>query len=162
MPVRIEKDGWAVTGDSPQDLAMGIAAVQEALNGGTSRPKPATPVPPPSPPANSAGKREKRQKVAKDERVRPTEAEMRETALAFLRAIQAAPEGIYGNDLRLALGLTDPKALGGSMASINRAISAAGFDPEPDAYARGRNINGRIWTPGDKIGKVIAAMNSKD
>jgi hypothetical protein len=157
MTVRIEKDGWVVSGDTPEDLAIGIAAVQQALAAGNGKPTALsiTREKPAKPPTRSPGSRGRSD--------RPSDDEMQATTLTFLTTIRdGGDRGVYGESLRIALGLKDGRAMGGSMASINRTITDAGFEPEPDAYRRTRDTEGRRWQPGQKIDKVIGALNKKD
>jgi len=141
---------------------MGIAAIQAAL-----APRPAAPaIPQPPAPARRDAENGRRSRLAqeiirRDRSDRPSEQDLREATLKFLRAIRdGGDQGVYGEALRIVLGLESGRALGGAMSGINRTITNAGFNPEPDVYHRTRDLEGRRWQPGRRIASAITSIEA--
>jgi hypothetical protein len=105
MTVRIEKDGWVITGSTRAELQMGIEAMQRALQ------QPAEETPkrgPGRPPKNGVSK------------AKQTEQDSKELALGFLRALnEAGRAGITSDRLAEAVKLTNRRALGPTVRRVD-------------------------------------------
>lgn len=81
--------------------------------------------------------------------------------LDFLRAIVAAPpDGADSEMMKRALGVTEPKALGGRSAVINRLIESTGFRLH-QVYDNTRTAKGRFWKSRKAIDDVIAEIERR-
>ena len=84
-----------------------------------------------------------------------------EAAVIFLKALDDAwPEGVSGDVLCNALGLSHPKALGGRLALINEFIKESGFDADKVYFMRrdSKNEGKRTWFAGMDSGKLRAQL----
>ena len=146
MTVQIKKDGWEISGDSIQDLKLGIAAVQDVLNGevGSGKRRPGRPRKRPTHDEIASQRLEKRKKAA----------------VAYLKAIQGEPSGIAASALVIALGIKSTRAIGSAALVVNRTLAEAGFKPAV-VYAWEKKVgHEKIWSPKPRIAEAITAVEN--
>lgn len=84
-----------------------------------------------------------------------------EATSIFLKALDDAwPEGVSGDVLCSALGLSHPKALGGRLALINEYIKEAGFEADNVYFMKrdSKNEGKRTWYAGTDSGNLRKQM----
>jgi len=82
-----------------------------------------------------------------------------EAAFKFLSAIRdAGQSGADSETMMKALGIDQPKALGGRSAIINRFIESTGHT-QAQVYDNKRTSAGRFWKPRKHLGDVIDVIS---
>ena len=91
------------------------------------------------------------------------DAEAIKLSYAFLKAIvkatQEGEEGASADDLMKALGITQPKALGGRTVKVRNFLAKIGFNPD-EIYSNPRVVGEeRVWIAGP-TNKILEAMEA--
>jgi len=146
MAIHVEKDGWKVTGDSLEELELGIAAVQRALERDAQRVTRG--------PGRPRG-RTKNGRAAANRKFQET----KKTILAFLRTINGATEGATAEDLVTALKLKHKRALGSPAGVVNRTLESLRFEPTTVYVAEKKFNQPRRWYPRPRIEDAIEAID---
>ncbi len=147
MAVEIRKNGWVVRGDSKEDLAMGIAAVEEALSRAEQ-------------PARRGRPRGKAVKTeTQDQRKR---REQYERVLTFLKTIAGSQDGTTTGPLLKALGIKRPTELGSPVNRMNRILEGLSIEPSTVYRAKRRgNDSGKTWYSGPRMREAIQAIEEE-
>lgn len=148
MSVRIEKDGWIVTGDTLDELELGIEAVQRALS--KTR-------------GNGLYTAEKRgpgrpRTRGVDALASERQRNSRARAIQFMRAIlDAGNVGVAADVIAEKTGAKSKKGIGIVVSAANRVLADLPVKAA-SAYRSERNTDGRRWFPGPKLAHVLAQL----
>ena len=149
MAVQVEKDGWKVSGDTLEELEIGIAAVQRALVGSLSPAKRG--------PGRPPGKTQDGKAAAMR-----NFAEHKEATLAILRTISGARTGVTADDLVSALKLKHARALGSPMGLANRILEGLQFKPTTVYVAKKEYNEPKRYYPKARIEEAIEAVENME
>ncbi len=155
MTVRIEKDGWSIAGDSLEDLAIGIKAVQLALNGAPTKPPVSTPQVVSRPRILPT----RRRHVVVPPPPETTDAHRLSIASKILRAMRDNEPETTTGPLMEAVGTDSGKQFGGMAAATNRVIESVGYKVD-DVYTARRLGKKRFWRAGRLIDECINTLDA--
>lgn len=141
MSLRIEKHGWTVSGDTPEELAAGIAAVEQVIAGGPPKPKRGRP---PGPTSSTQAKLRERLRLI----------------LRHLEAISSAADGISQTDLMLVMGWEDSRQIGSQASSTNSLLRDLGFGPT-QVYEKTRVGGKSRWYRTELTAQAISVVEEK-
>ena len=155
MAVRIEKDGWSVSGATLDELQIGIQAVQSALTrtdtsslanaGKADRPKPA------GRPRGSGGKTAEQRRKKQQKR--------QQLAVEFLRELKKHPAGVPSSQMAKKLDL-HPKGIGNVFLTIESMAKAIPIPVEEIFVSEKKNSTdpSKTLTPKERIGEAITGL----
>lgn len=141
MSVRIEKDGWTITGSSKTDLQMGIEAVQRALENNT----------------DTEGRkrgRPPRNGVSPKER----DKDFQGTVLNILNAISDNAHGIDAAMLMKVAKITSQFTIGPTMRKVSNVLHNDLKLNQKSVYDVEGYTKSKRWVPRDNIQAAIKKL----
>jgi len=155
MTIRIEKDGWIVSGDTPDELQTAVAIIQRTLAQRQTAIAIAAAAPkrrgrPPKLDSESTEKQE----IDREER-------MFNATLRFLSAIADSDDSrVASPQLQQMLGLKQPRAVGAFARIANQCLDKIALKKE-DVYTSFKVGTERIWKGKSRIREAVSEIRSR-
>ena len=145
MSIVIERDGWKISGNTISDLAMGVAAVQQALQsteptGGRAGGR--TPKAPQNGGMTDTANKERR----------------KTKVIPFLRAIANAPGGITATKLVETAKMGGKVMIGAHAKIVNKMLIDCGFKTDAVYVWKKKAGEEKTWFPKSQIEEAIKAV----